>query len=158
MKTKLKSAVIGCGAISKEHLSFLSKSERAHLSGVCDLSKASARYAARRFGADQSYTDYRQMLAEAKPDIVHILTPPHTHKQIASHCLEAGIHVFCEKPITPTYDEFEELSAFAQSQNRWLIENQNYCFNEPMLAIQKLVADASLGEVQEVDVRITYVR
>jgi predicted dehydrogenase len=154
MKTKLKSAVIGCGAISKEHLSFISKSERTHLSGVCDLSKASAKYAARRFGADQSYTDYCQMLAETKPDIVHILTPPHTHKQIASHCLQAGIHVFCEKPITPTYNEFQELSAFAQSQNRWLIENQNYCFNEPILAIQKLIADGSLGEVQEVDVRI----
>ncbi|BAZ08394.1 putative oxidoreductase [Calothrix sp. NIES-4071] len=154
MVTQLKSAVIGCGAISKEHLSFLSKSERAHLSSVCDLSKASAKYAAKRFGADYSYTDYRQMLSDSKPDVVHILTPPHTHKKIASDCLEAGVHVFCEKPITPTYEEFQELSAFARSQNRWLIENQNYCFNEQILAIQQLIADGSLGEVQEVDVRI----
>ncbi len=108
MATKVKSAVIGTGAISKEHLSFLSKSEYAHLVGVCDLSKASAKYAAQRFGADSTYTNYRQML-ESKPDIVHILTPPHTHKQIAKDCLEAGVHVFCEKPITPTYDEFRLL-------------------------------------------------
>ncbi|MBW4634647.1 MAG: Gfo/Idh/MocA family oxidoreductase [Iphinoe sp. HA4291-MV1] len=154
MVTKLKSAVIGTGAISKEHLNFLSKSERAHLASVCDLSKASAKYAAQRFGADSSYTDYRQMLDEAKPDIVHILTPPHTHKPIAKDCLEAGVHVFCEKPITPTYDEFKELWTFAQSCDRWLIENQNYCFNEPILAIEKLVADGTLGEVQEVEVRI----
>lgn len=154
METQLKSAVIGCGAISKEHLSFLSKSERAHLVGVCDLSRASAKYAAKRYGADSTYTDYRQMLFEAKPDIVHILTPPHTHKKIATDCLEAGVHVFCEKPITPTYDEFQELSNFAQSQNRWLIENQNYCFNEQILAIQQLIADGHAGEVQEVEVRI----
>lgn len=154
MTTKLKSAVIGTGAISKEHLSFLSQSERADLISVCDLSKASAKYAAQRFGAQKTYTDYRQMLTEAKPNVVHILTPPHTHKRIASDCLEAGVHVFCEKPITPTYDEFQELWTLAQSHNRWLIENQNYCFNQEILAIKKLVADGILGEVQEVEVRI----
>lgn len=154
MTTKLKSAVIGTGAISKEHLSFLAQCDKAHLVSVCDLSKAAARYAAQRYGADSTFTDYRQMLSEVKPNVVHILTPPHTHKPIAKDCLEAGVHVFCEKPITPTYDEFKELWTFARSHNRWLIENQNYCFNEKILAIQKLVADGILGDVQEVEVRI----
>lgn len=154
MPTKIKTAVIGTGAISKEHLSFLAKSERIHLVSVCDLSKASASYAQKRFGADLAYTDYRQMLSDVKPDFVHILTPPHTHKQIASDCLKADVHVFCEKPIAPTYDEFKELYTLAQSHNRWLIENQNFCFNSPILAIKKLIADNILGEVQEVEVRI----
>lgn len=154
MITKLKSAVIGTGAISKEHLSFLAKSERTHLASVCDLSKVSAKYAAQRYGAESSYINYRQMLDEVKPDVVHILTPPHTHKQIAKDCLSAGVHVFCEKPITPTYDEFKELWAFAQSHNRWLIENQNYCFNEKILTIKQLIADGILGDVQEVEVRL----
>ncbi|MBW4512728.1 MAG: Gfo/Idh/MocA family oxidoreductase [Scytonematopsis contorta HA4267-MV1] len=154
MSTKLKSAVIGTGAISKEHLSFLAKSQHTHLASVCDLSKAAAKYAAKRFGADSTYTNYQQMLDEVKPDVVHILTPPNTHKKIAKDCLQAGVHVFCEKPITPTYDEFQELWNFAQSHNRWLIENQNYCFNEKILAIQQLITDGILGEVQEVEVRI----
>ena len=154
MTTALKSAVIGTGAISKEHLSFIAKSESAHLAGVCDLSPASAKYAANRFGADSIYTNYSQMLDEVKPDIVHILTPPHTHKKIAKDCLAAGVHVFCEKPVTPTYEELQELSSFAQSCNRTLIENHNYCFNEKILAIQKLIADDILGEVQEVEIRV----
>ncbi len=154
MTTQLKSSVIGTGAISKEHLSFLAKSERAHLASVCDLSKAAAKYAAQRFGAESTYTNYRQMLDEVMPDVVHILTPPHTHKQIAKDCLEAGVHVFCEKPITPTYDEFQELWTCAQSRNRWLIEYQNYCFNKKILAIQQLITDGILGEVQEVEVRV----
>lgn len=154
MGTQLKSAVIGTGAISKEHLSFLSKSERSKIVGVCDLSRASAKYAAQRFGADSTYTDYGQMLSEVKPDVVHILTPPHTHKQIATDCLSAGVHVFCEKPMAPTYDEFQELCHLAQAQNCWLIENQNYCFNEKILAIKQLVDEGILGQVQEVEVRI----
>jgi predicted dehydrogenase len=150
----IKSAVIGAGAISKEHLSFLSKSENVDLVGVCDLSRIAAKYAQERFGAKGYFTDYQKMLEVAKPDIVHILTPANTHKKIASDCLKAGIHVFCEKPIAPTYDEFHELYNLAQSYQRHLIENQNYCFNKEILAIKKLVADGIIGEVQEVEVRL----
>lgn len=76
MVTALKSAVIGTGVISKEHLQFLRHSDQAELVGVCDLSPAASRYAAEQFGAAAAYTDYRAMLDQAKPDVVHILTPP----------------------------------------------------------------------------------
>lgn len=151
---KLKAAVIGTGLISKEHLSFLSNSERAHLVGVCDISQAAANYAVQRFGAEAAYTDYHQMLEQAKPDVVHILTPPQIHKKMSMDCLSAGAHVICEKPITPTYDEFKELWDFAQKCDRHLIENQNYRFNQPILALQKLVEDGTLGTIGEVEVRM----
>lgn len=154
MTTALKAAVIGTGAISKEHLSFLSKCDLAHLVGVCDISLAAAQYAARQFQANTAYTDYRQMLEVAKPDVVHILTPPNSHKAIATDCLQAGAHVICEKPITLTYDEFKDLWSIAQSCDRHLIEDQNYRFNEPILAIVQLIKDGILGEVQEVEVRM----
>ncbi len=154
MVTMLKSAVIGTGAISKEHLRFLEKSSYAHLVGVCDLSYAAAQYAAQRFHADAQYTDYRKMLTEAKPDVVHILTPPQTHLQIATDCLEAGAHVICEKPITPTYDELKDLWSIAQANNRHLIEDHNYRFNEPVLEIERLIKEGLLGEVQDVEVRM----
>lgn len=150
----LKATVIGTGLISKEHLSFLAESDRAKLVGVCDLSEAAANYATQRFGAEKFYTNYRQMLEEAKPDVVHILTPPHTHKTIAMDCLQAGAHVICEKPITPTYDEFKELWSFAKQCDRHLIENQNYRFNQPILKLQKLVQEGTLGEVEDIEVRM----
>lgn len=153
--TALKAAVIGTGVISKEHLSFLERSQQARLVGVCDLSKAAARYAAERFHAEAVYTDYRQLLAETKPDVVHILTPPQTHQWIAKDCLESGAHVICEKPITPTYAEFKQLWAIAQANQRYLIEDQNYRFNQPILAIEQLISQGRLGEVQEVEVRIS---
>lgn len=154
MANQLRTGVIGTGAISKEHLSFLQTSGWTQLVGVCDLSPISARYAAERFEAKQAFTDYQQMLAEAKPDVVHVLTPPHTHKAIASACLEAGAHVICEKPITPTYEEFQQLYQLACDRNLHLIEDYNYLFNQPVLAINQLVTDGEIGEVQEVEVRI----
>lgn len=154
MASSLKSAVIGTGLISKEHLSFLSQSAQAHLSAVCDLSPAAAKYAAQKFHADRYFTDYRQMLDQVKPDVVHILTPPHTHKAIATDCLAAGSHVICEKPITPTYDEFKDLWLVAQSNNRHLIENHNFRFNQAILRVEQMVQAGVLGEVQEVEIRM----
>lgn len=154
MSSILKVAVIGTGAISKEHLSFLGTSPLAELVAVCDLSKAAATYAAEQFGAAKAYTNYRELLSEEQLDIVHVLTPPHTHKMIVADCLKAGAHVFCEKPITPTLEEFKELWSIAQDCDRHLIEDQNYLFNEPILAIQDLVEQGSLGEIQEVEVRM----
>jgi predicted dehydrogenase len=169
MKATLRAAVIGTGAISKEHLGFLATSPAAELVAVCDLSKAAATYAAQQYSAQQYstqkhnpqehsapqvFTDYRAMLTETQPDVVHLLTPPHTHLKIATDCLEGGAHVFCEKPITPTLAEFRDLWAIAQKHDRHLIEDHNYLFNGPVLAIQDLVNQGALGEIQEVEVRM----
>jgi len=154
MANALKAAVIGAGAISKEHLSFLSKSPQADLVGVCDLSPAAAKYAAERYEAKEAYTDYQQMLAETSPDVVHVLTPPQTHKWLATDCLKAGAHVICEKPITPTLAEFKELWEVAQACDRHLMEDHNYLYNQPILAIQKLVNEGTLGEIHDVEIRV----
>ncbi len=154
MSKVLRTGVIGTGAISKEHLTFLQASEKSHLVGVCDLSPAAAHYAAQRFQADAAYTDYPKMLAEAQPDVVHILTPPNTHQWIATDCLKAGSHVICEKPITPTYHEFKDLWEIAQACDRHLIEDYNYLFNEPILAINDKIQSGELGDIQEVEIRV----
>jgi predicted dehydrogenase len=154
MADMLKATVIGTGAISKEHLNFLSKYPKASLVGVCDLSPIAASYAAERYSAANSFTDYWQMLSDTSPDIVHILTPPKTHKAIATDCLRAGAHVICEKPITLSFNDFKDLWEVSRECNRVLIEDQNYRFNSPILNIQKLIKDGALGEVQEVEIRL----
>lgn len=154
MTTALKSAVIGTGAISKEHLAFLQSSDKAELMAVCDLSPAAARYAAERYGAPGIYTDYRQMLADLQPQVVHILTPPQTHKRLGIDCLEAGAHVICEKPIALSSADLADLWAVAQRCDRKLIEDHNYRFNQTIREILGLVAAGELGDIQEVEVRL----
>ena len=154
MPAVLKSAVIGTGVISKQHLSFLQACDQSHIVGVCDLSPAAANYAVETFQAAAAYTDYAKMLETEKPDVVHILTPPQTHLPIATDCLRAGAHVICEKPVAPTYGEFKDLWQISQECDRFLIEDHNYRFNGPVRAIQALIDDGTLGEVQEVEIRM----
>jgi predicted dehydrogenase len=152
--TTLRAAIIGTGKISEEHLKFLASHKGADLVGVCDLSPSLAKYAAKRFKAKAAYTSSAQMLAEARPDVVHVLTPAHTHVALVTDALNAGAHVIVEKPVAPTNAQFQELWKLAQSKGRVIVEDHNYRFNEPILAIEKLIRRGMLGDVREVDVRI----
>ena len=154
----LRAAAIGTGKISEEHLKYLTGPGAAagasRLVGVCDLSPALAGFAAKRFGADGAYTDYTDMLARARPDVVHILTPPHTHVKLVADCLAAGAHVIVEKPVAPTHAEFLALYAAAGRAGRQLVEDHNYRFNRPVLEIERLAHGGALGTIFEVDVRM----
>lgn len=150
----LRAALIGTGVISEQHLKYLSGDPLVDLVGVCDLSPSMAKYAADRFGARKAYTDSAAMLREAKPDVVHVLTPPHTHFAIVTDALTQGAHVVCEKPIAPQRQQFLDLWTLAQAKGLRLIEDHNYRFNQPILAIEKMLAAGDLGAVQEVEVRM----
>jgi predicted dehydrogenase len=147
--------VIGSGKISEEHLAFLRDSDSAELAALCDLSPALARHSATRFGSSQWFTDYRLMLQRIRPDVVHVLTPPHTHMQLVADCLRSPAHVIVEKPIAPTHSEFLELWSLAEAQQRLLIEDHNYRFNGPVQELEAIVQGGELGVVQEVEVRIS---
>ena len=152
---RLRAAVIGTGRISEEHLRFLGRSPGVELAAVCDLSPALARYAVARFGGGQAFTRSSQMLAEVRPDVVHVLTPAHTHVPLVSECIEAGAHVVVEKPLALTNREFRALWELSRSRGRRLVEDHNYRFNEPILAIERLVAHGRLGQIREVEVRLS---
>jgi predicted dehydrogenase len=151
---RLATAVIGTGKISEAHLKFLRRCDCADVRAVCDLSPSLAAYACDRFSGGHPYTDYRKMLAEVRPEVVHILTPAHTHNQIIRDCLEAGAHVVAEKPVALSNGEFQALANLARQVNRRLIEDHNYRFNRTILEVERLVARGRLGDVCDVEVRL----
>jgi predicted dehydrogenase len=150
----LQAVVIGTGKISESHLRFLAQSDMARLVGVCDLSPALASFACSRFGDPQPFTDYSQMLRELRPDVVHVLTPPHTHDRIIRDCLQAGAHVIAEKPVSTSYQGLRALLDWADRCGRRIIEDHNYRFNDSICRIEQLVAQGRLGTVCDVDVRL----
>ncbi|MDH4277604.1 MAG: Gfo/Idh/MocA family oxidoreductase [Acidimicrobiia bacterium] len=158
----LRAAVVGSGAISKEHLTFLSGrshtagnvADRVELAAVCDLSPVAADYGANEFGAHRAYTDLAEMLTFEDLDVVHILTPPASHVPLATLSLEAGANVICEKPITSSAAELEQLLAVAHRCDRAIMESHNYRFNDGYLAIRESLDGGRLGDVTEIEIRI----
>ena len=155
MPPPLRAAVIGCGAIAYEHLPFLAASPLAELVAVCDRSPALAQAAAERFGPARVFTDMGAMLADMRPDVVHVLTPPQTHDQIVRAALTAGAHVICEKPMAATEAETAALLDAAAQAGRVLVESRNLLWNDPMLQLGRMVRDGELGRVVECDLLMT---
>jgi predicted dehydrogenase len=150
----VKAALVGAGAIARQHLACLKTLPGVELDAICDLSPATAEAAAERFGIRAWFTDHRAMLDEARPDVVHVTTPPTSHFKLAMDALDAGAHVIVEKPATSTFEELEALVRRAQAVGRHLVEDYNYVFNQAPQEIQRHICSGKFGTVAHVEVLI----
>jgi predicted dehydrogenase len=150
----MKAALIGAGQIARQHLGCLKTLPGVELAAICDLSSATAEAAAERYGIRASFTDHRAMLAEVRPDVVHVTTPPTSHVALALDALDAGAHVIVEKPATPTLAELETLVGRAQQAGRHFVEDYNYLFNRAPREILGHIASGAFGPVVHVEVLI----
>ena len=102
MQQPLRYAVVGCGRIAPLHLAAIAANPKARLVATCDVVPERARAAAERFGAKRHCTDYRELFASGTLDAVSLPLPHHLHTDAVVAAAEAGLHVFCEKPIATT--------------------------------------------------------
>jgi len=151
----MKAVLIGAGQIAQQHIACLRSLTGVALVGVCDLSRGVAESTADRFGVGAWFTDHLAMLAEARPDVVHVTTPPPSHFRLAMDALAAGAHVIVEKPISTVPTEVSTLLHAASERRRVLIEDYNYLFNPPVERIRDLERSGDLGEVVNVEVAIS---
>jgi predicted dehydrogenase len=86
-------AVVGAGYVSAHHLRALKDLPFIRLVGICDQNEARARAMGRRFGVADVYPTLDAMAA-AKPDVIHVLTPPASHCALTLAALDMGCHVF----------------------------------------------------------------
>jgi predicted dehydrogenase len=149
---KLSGVLIGCGSIAREHLAAVADLENVQIVAVCDLSAARAQATAERFGIARSYTGHHQLLADVRPDLVHVTTIPSAHFPIVRDCLSAGLNVLCEKPITVDYREFQVLKKLATQNHSLLMENQNFRFHSGIRRVHQLLTAGQIGDVLEVQI------
>jgi predicted dehydrogenase len=150
----VKAALIGAGQIAKQHLACLKTLPGVELAAICDLSPAAAEAAAERYGVLSWFTDHRVMLEKARPDVVHVTTPPTSHFGLAEDSLDAGAHVIVEKPATTTFQQLETLVRRAQDSGRHLVEDYNYVFNHAPQEILRRIESGEFGAVTHVEVLI----
>lgn len=124
-----------------------------------DADPAKGRAYAQSLGvpADRAYGDWREMLAgevarEDRIDLVTVATPNATHYEITKAFLEAGFHVLCEKPMTMTVEQGEDIVRTAQAAGR--ICAVNYCYSAyPM--VRQMRAMVRAGEIGKVRLVVT---
>src|SRR5436309_3072310 len=113
----LKIALVGCGKIADSHASQIQRIKGCEIVGVCDHEPLMAQQICHRFPIKAHYSSLNALLTDAKPDVVHITTPPESHFRLAELCLESGSHVYVEKPFTLYAEETRQLIALADKKN-----------------------------------------
>ena len=121
MSNRLKVLVAGCGNMGASHARAYHKMPDFEIVGLISRGPATRGRISKELGGLPEFSDYYQALASAKPDVVSINTYPETHFAYVKAALEAGCHVFCEKPLAETVAQAQELVDLARARDRKLV-------------------------------------
>jgi predicted dehydrogenase len=129
---KLRTAVIGVGYMGRFHAEKLAADADAELVAVADTDAARAKEVAAVLGCAHA-TDYTSLLSQI--DAVCVAVPTERHHLVVRACLEAGVHVLVEKPLSRTLEEADDLLALARAKSVVLQVGHLQRFNPAFLAL-----------------------
>jgi len=141
----LKVAIIGCGKIADDHLQQIHRIPGCEVVGACDVEPLMAEQLSERFRIKRAFVDVAELLKACRPDVVHIATPPHSHFALGQQCLQAGCHVYIEKPFALNTNETEKLIALAQEMSLKLTVGHDLQFSPAARRMRQLVRVGYLG-------------
>jgi predicted dehydrogenase len=141
----LRIGIVGCGKIADSHASQIQRIKGTEIVAVCDREPLMAEQLCERFAVKQQFSDLDEMLETARPDVIHITTPPQHHFEAAKLCLDAGCHIYVEKPFTVNEQEALELVALAEEKGLKLTAGHDNQFRRAALEMRKLVSAGYLG-------------
>ncbi|MDE2384895.1 MAG: Gfo/Idh/MocA family oxidoreductase [Alphaproteobacteria bacterium] len=119
--SKVRVLVVGVGGMGLSHARAYAANQGFELAGLCSRGIDKREDLAKEFPGVAKFSDYAEALAEVKPDAVSINTWPDTHAQYARMALEAGAHIFIEKPLADTVAEARAIAALAKAKKRKLV-------------------------------------
>jgi len=130
--------------------------EIGELVACCDLDEERARRAARDFGIVRSYTDHRTLLEREGLDGVVVAMHPRLQPAVAADCLEAGAHVFLEKPPAETLEDCQAVRDAATAADRHVMVGFMKRFSEPYRRAREAAADEAFGGLSSYEARFTF--
>ncbi|NLY37459.1 MAG: Gfo/Idh/MocA family oxidoreductase [Tissierellia bacterium] len=145
----LKYAIIGCGRISHNHIA-AAMENNLDIVALCDIFQSQMDIAASEFGLSsdtKKYTDYMEMLRIEKPDLVAICTQIGLHTEIALNCIEAGVNLIIEKPITLSLEEADLIIKKAKEKNIKVSVCHQNRFNKAVQKIREALEDNRFGKL-----------
>lgn len=140
-------AIIGLGGVAQAHMQAFELLPDLRIVAVCDVREEVAQAVADKVQA-QAYTDYRDLLNSSHIDLVMVLTPASTHREIVEAVAQAGHHVFCEKPLAVTLEDGEAIVNACQQAKVKLFYGSCYRYLPAVKKAYELIRSGVIGEIQ----------
>jgi len=151
MNTKV--GIIGAGGMADYHIEGF-RSAGAEVVAIADLNSAAAKKLGDRHGITRLHRDIDGMLAESPEiDAVSVILPNKFHNPVSVRALEAGRHVFCEKPPALNADETREMVVAAEKAGKMLMFNFNNRARPESRALMDYIRDGSVGRINSAQAR-----
>lgn len=152
MCTKARIAIIGAGWwATTAHIPAVINHPGAELVALCDRDAQKLQAAAAAYAIPRTYTDLDQMLVQERLDGAIVVTNHASHYAVAKRCLEAGMHVVIDKPMTLYAWEAKALVELAQAQGRELLVGYPYNYTPYATRSREVIQSGALGKVQYVN-------
>jgi predicted dehydrogenase len=143
----IRLGVVGLGYWGPNLVRNLQEVPGTEVAYVCDAREDRLAKIARRYPAVQPTRRYGDLLADETLDAVVIATPVSTHRPLAAAALEAGKHVFVEKPLAASSEEAVELIGLADEHGLVLMPGHTFLYSPPVDAVRRMIASGELGDI-----------
>src|SRR3954449_12789250 len=145
--SKVNVGLVGLGYWGPNLLRALFELPDVEVSYICDLDPERLERFGRRYPSARPTRDYDNVLADSTVDAVVIATPVFTHFELASRALNAGKHVFVEKPMASSSAEAGELIELADQIDRALMCGHTFLYSPAVRAVKEMLRRGDLGEI-----------
>ena len=146
----IRAAIVGTGFIADYHALGIREAEGVELMGVCDPNLKSAQTFAANWNVPAAFDSLDSMLKSQQLDCVHVLAPPDLHHQLASTALQAGAHVFIEKPMCVSAELADDLCTLARKNSLHLGVCHNMLYSDAYQRLRDLARSGVLGPLNQV--------
>lgn len=149
-KNRVSVAVLGCGRQAwLGFLPWIREHSGATLAAVADIDADQAQRTARKFGAGQHFTDWREMIEKSGAQALIITTPPWFHEEPTVEAAAHGLHVLCEKPMAPVVDACRRMLSACEKAGVVLQIGFSLRFDPGYETLKSLVCKGEIGEVYQ---------
>lgn len=143
--------IIGPGRIAQKFASCLPFTQNGILAAVASTQKPKAQEFAKQFGALFSFGSYEEMVFSGEVDVAYVATLHPQHFECARLCLEAGLPVLCEKPLTISLAKSQSLVKISRKNEVFLMEGMWSWFLPHMQQAEKWVEEGRIGDIIHIE-------
>ena len=154
MKKKIINiGVVGCGYWGPNLIRNFRALQDCRMRVICDQDVNRLKQLKTLYPEVQTETDFEKTIADKHLDAIVIATPVRFHYKMAKAALEAGKHVFIEKPMASSSAECEELNSIAQSKGLTMMIGHTFLYSAPVRKIKEIVKSGDIGQIQYISSR-----
>ena len=153
---KVRIGMVGAGNIANVHLCEYENIDSVEIVAICDINAERLKETADRFGISKRYASEAEMIADVELDAVDVCVWTCNHAKCTIDALDAGLHVFCEKPMASSVKEAEEMLEASKRNNRVLMIGVVNRFKSEVYITEDFINNGYLGDIYYS--RATYLR